>query len=631
MARPTFDRDLGRGSPTNLTPEFGTFVVQAPEAVRGVRLPLRMPVETIGREGSLKLVSATVSRSHARVWTADGQVFIEDVGSANGTLVNGKPLTRQLSLVAGDRVQFGDVQAVFHVGASSEPGPSPGDSTPEASHPHPARTETTRYLCAAAHLDRRYREDVLDATIRQTHRAVAPCYGVDLSVVARHAVLASRRALVRDAILTTLLAAAGIILVVWATSDEVGRVVQQQAWDRLATDAVGLLWVEAALAVAAWGVVAAETFVRFVTLGNYLCPNGQPDAAPVPGGVRTANLLAELARTNQGNVVVYSVYEPFVGSGVQVISSSYPVPLIPRSGDRDTPPRQPTGFSTNELLEALTDALHTLGLKGLRIDRRLFVDGLNVARIPDLLPDRRHRPVTSVPLQRLDLLTEHPGGIVRPYLCAEVTSWQGQLVVTTFVRVVVFTGILFIETATHVLAPLRGEYLNVDAMRIRTGGERLIETIRSASARFLPALLTSPMRLAAAAGARRAAVRNRRQFHRLLADNVVVDRGATSSIRQQASSDRFYRYFMQLDADMFASVVNEKVADTVAAFLEARGYQTDKINLIQNHISNTVNDNSMRIGNVSGAGIAIGDGSRARAGDAGHGTDRSGPGSGRRG
>jgi hypothetical protein len=127
------------------------------------------------------------------------------------------------------------------------------------------------------------------------------------------------------------------------------------------------------------------------------------------------------------------------------------------------------------------------------------------------------------------------------------------------------------------------------------------------------------MKLAAAARARRAAARNRRQFHRLLADNVVVDRGATSSIRQQASSNRFNRYFMQLDADMFASVVQEKVADTVAAFLEARGYQTDKINLIQNHISNTVNDNSLRVGNVSGAGIAIGTGSQARAGDAGHG------------
>jgi hypothetical protein len=219
----------------------------------------------------------------------------------------------------------------------------------------------------------------------------------------------------------------------------------------------------------------------------------------------------------------------------------------------------------------------------------------------------------------LDLLTERPGGNVRPYLCAEVTGWQGQLVVTTFVRVVVFNGILFVETATYVLAPLRGKYLHVDAMRIRTGGERLVETARSASARFLPALLTSPARLAAAAGARRAAARNRRQFHRLLADNVIVDRGATSSIRQQASSNRFDRYFMQLDADMFASVVQEKVADTVAAFLEAHGYQTDKINLIQNHISNTVNDNSLRVGNVSGAGIAIGTGSQARAGDAGHG------------
>ena len=618
MAGPTFDRNPGRGSHANLAPEVGTFVVQAPEAVRGVRLPLRMPVETIGREGSLKLVSATVSRKHARVWTADGRVFIEDAGSANGTLVNGKLLTRQLPLVDGDCVRFGDVQAVFYVGASSEPGPSPGDSTPEAPYPHPARTQTTRYLCAAAHLDRRYREDVLDATIRQTYRAIAPCYGVDLSVVARHAVLASRRALIRDAILTTLLAAASIILVVWATSDDVGRIIQQRAWDRLATGAVGPLRVEAALAVAAWGVVAAETFVRFATLGNYLCPNRQPDAAPVPSGVRTANLLAELARTNQGNVLVYSFYEPFVGSGVQVSSSSYPVPLIPRSGDCDTTPRQPTGFSTSELVEALTDALHTLGLKGLRIDRRLYVDGLNVTRIPDLLPDRRRRPVTSVPPQQLDLLTEHPGGIVRPYLCAEVTGWQGQLVVTTFVRVVVFTGILFIETATHVLAPLRGEYLEVDAMRIRTGGERFMATMRSASARFLPAFLTSPARLVAAAGARRAAVRNRRQFHRLLADNVVVDRGATSSIRQQASSNRFDRYFMQLDADMFASVVREKVADTLAAFLEARGYQTDKINLIQNHISSTVNDNSMRIGNVSGAGIAIGAGAQAQAGDAGH-------------
>jgi hypothetical protein len=125
---------------------------------------------------------------------------------------------------------------------------------------------------------------------------------VDLSVVARHAVLASRRTLVRDAILTTLLAAASIVLVVWATSDQVGSVVQHQAWDRLETGAVGLLWVEAALAVAAWAVVAAETFVRFATLANYLRPNRQPDAAPAPGGVRTANLLAELARTNQGNV-----------------------------------------------------------------------------------------------------------------------------------------------------------------------------------------------------------------------------------------------------------------------------------------------------------------------------------------
>jgi len=51
MAGPAFDRNPHGGSSANQAPDFGTFVVQAPEAVRGVRLPLRMPVETIGREG----------------------------------------------------------------------------------------------------------------------------------------------------------------------------------------------------------------------------------------------------------------------------------------------------------------------------------------------------------------------------------------------------------------------------------------------------------------------------------------------------------------------------------------------------------------------------------------------------
>lgn len=48
-----------------------------------------------------------VSNVHARVYDRDGEVFVEDLGSTNGTLVNGEPLTSTRKLGKGDRIQAG--------------------------------------------------------------------------------------------------------------------------------------------------------------------------------------------------------------------------------------------------------------------------------------------------------------------------------------------------------------------------------------------------------------------------------------------------------------------------------------------------------------------------------------------
>ena len=48
-----------------------------------------------------------VSNLHARVYDTDGDVFVEDLGSTNGTLVNGEPLTATHKLGKGDRIQAG--------------------------------------------------------------------------------------------------------------------------------------------------------------------------------------------------------------------------------------------------------------------------------------------------------------------------------------------------------------------------------------------------------------------------------------------------------------------------------------------------------------------------------------------
>ena len=54
-----------------------------------------LPVTLIGRstECNLKIASSQVSRAHCRITLAEDTVYVEDLGSANGTMVNGKMLT----------------------------------------------------------------------------------------------------------------------------------------------------------------------------------------------------------------------------------------------------------------------------------------------------------------------------------------------------------------------------------------------------------------------------------------------------------------------------------------------------------------------------------------------------------
>jgi hypothetical protein len=75
---------------------------------------MRATVTTIGRgtDNDLVLESTDVSRHHARVECNGGQWQIVDLGSTNGTKVNGQPV-REMVLRPGDRIDFGTLQLEF--------------------------------------------------------------------------------------------------------------------------------------------------------------------------------------------------------------------------------------------------------------------------------------------------------------------------------------------------------------------------------------------------------------------------------------------------------------------------------------------------------------------------------------
>jgi pSer/pThr/pTyr-binding forkhead associated (FHA) protein len=90
--------------------------VTDPRALRGAAFDLG-PEVTVGRAAGCQITlpdDTYVSTLHARVFQRDGQAFVEDLGSTNGTYVNGDRVTSAVPLRRGDRLQVGST--VMEVG-----------------------------------------------------------------------------------------------------------------------------------------------------------------------------------------------------------------------------------------------------------------------------------------------------------------------------------------------------------------------------------------------------------------------------------------------------------------------------------------------------------------------------------
>ncbi len=64
---------------------------------------------TVGRAGGCQITldDTYVSQLHARVFRRDGQLYVEDLGSTNGTYLNRKKVTAPIAIRKGDRLQIG--------------------------------------------------------------------------------------------------------------------------------------------------------------------------------------------------------------------------------------------------------------------------------------------------------------------------------------------------------------------------------------------------------------------------------------------------------------------------------------------------------------------------------------------
>ena len=84
-------------------------------AMKGRRLPVKVPVVNIGRADFNDVVinDPSVSTTHAKLQRRDDVWVLSDLGSTNGTFVEGERLSGEVALGPGATIKFGEVAVLF--------------------------------------------------------------------------------------------------------------------------------------------------------------------------------------------------------------------------------------------------------------------------------------------------------------------------------------------------------------------------------------------------------------------------------------------------------------------------------------------------------------------------------------
>ncbi|MEO2090201.1 MAG: FHA domain-containing protein [Gemmataceae bacterium] len=94
----------------------------------GKAIPIAGAKFLIGRDPhcNLRPASQAISKQHCVLLVRDGRVFVQDLSSMNGTLLNGSPVQGEMAVMDGDQLKVGPLEFKVQI----IPLPTPADGTP---------------------------------------------------------------------------------------------------------------------------------------------------------------------------------------------------------------------------------------------------------------------------------------------------------------------------------------------------------------------------------------------------------------------------------------------------------------------------------------------------------------------
>jgi len=507
-------------------------------------------------------------------------------------------------------------------------------------------TEATRYLCAAAHLDEDFREYTIKNVFEEEHLAVGESYGVDIIPVAKWCYAARQRVFYRDlfllADLLILLASVflpGLFLLVTGLS-----VLPLYFASSLLTGAFALTFVLLILLaiplfviglifrstrpfliqiyvllvfasrfpllvlffLIAWGIVLVEQIISY---GSQAVPLAKgrfrPDSNSRSLDPRLEQKLRDIFPAQDGNVVVYSGYSPFAGAGITMNGWSFAIDISKGKKEIGGTQKTPAPFKVSELYTEIAGTVQQLRLDNVKLADKLYVNGQSIRDDRNFLSDRFSRPYTQVGSALIEHFKESPLEHIRYYTCIRVTSWDGQMVLSIFVRFKLAGKNLFVEVDYELLPPVKEKYHEIDTIEPTLTASKLLKLAKRTFAPTWLLLLKSPVRVCKYVFHDIVLTRRHEQVENSIKENPAFDYGTRTSLREVASSSRYRLYFQRLDKEMYVKIIERQVLEAITNFLDARNIDTADLKARQEII---LNNGTIMTGNtIQGSNVAVGE------------------------
>jgi hypothetical protein len=308
------------------------------------------------------------------------------------------------------------------------------------------------------------------------------------------------------------------------------------------------------------------------------------------------------------NAVVYNSYSPFVVSGVDIGGWSFSV-NIQRPKDNLGPKEDIKNFDIFSLYEYVTNGINEMNIPDLQISDKIYVNGSRIRDNKQFLENAFSRPIGNLAKDDLKKFIGCSANDIRHYKEIQIIDWEGELIVTIFLRFVKTSHSLFIESTYFLVPPLKEDFHKLDEIDPKLSLQLFRETLFKTLIATPFVWITSPFTILYYLYRPILQWQTRRTTRKLIRHNPAFNYGASVSVRDLASSSHYRIYFQRLDKDMHVKTVERHLLDLIVAFLDKQNIDTSDLRARQTAILN--NGVIMTGGTIETENLAVGD--RARA------------------